>query len=380
MIGVASAPIYYYGFMPSIMPSVGAKIWGGGVAAYYGAGLAITSGVMLILYDLFIVLFIVFADKTYRSTFGPTKADLSDARYLRGVNLGLGLASIFLFPWAPFAIVGIPLVLNQLQKKRTLASGYGASLGVGILALVSLAALILTLIIAGSTTEYYYQSNYPNYYWDNNGNRIECEENTTFKRAVLQLAPTTSTAITTTVEATLSTTATTLSTTLSTVFSSVLEATTTTLEATPSDATFIPETTGRWWSTTGDSWATGDSWSGWGPMPSLTAVDPCENYRTGGGQYLESYYSGLNSAGGAIATSVFSIIYFAAMIAYIACADSMILKLIAPAVASSSAPSGAQIVAPCASCNAPLAFVRTGSDKVQVQCYQCKSICEFQVA
>jgi hypothetical protein len=112
----------------------------------------IVAGTLLPLYNLFCGLFIAFADATYRSQFGPIVASLSDPRYLRGVNLGVNLAGLFCFPWI-FPLVGIPLVLAQLKKQRSRASGYGASAALGSISFVCLAALILTLIISGAVRE-----------------------------------------------------------------------------------------------------------------------------------------------------------------------------------------------------------------------------------
>ncbi len=359
MIGIASTPsYYYYGFTPTVL---GAKIWGGGIGyGVDGLGLSIASAVMLIMYDLFIVLFIVFADRTYRSMFGPVTSDLSDPIYLRGVNLGLCLASIFLFPWAPFALVGIPLVLHQLKKKRTQASGYGASLGVGIFAFVSLIGLILTLIIAGSIsygyTDYADQYYARPYYYDSMGNYIECP--LVLKRAVLQTMTDATTTTIATVAATLS-----ASSAISSVMSPIqASATTSQLVATV------------WWGDTTATLNTGDAF--WTTADLARCATAMSDHPR---EYVSYYGSALNEAGGAIAVTVFCILYFVAIVAFTAVSDSMVLKLITPTAVASASPVGAQIVAPCVSCAAPLSFVRTGPT-TQVQCYQCKSVCEFQVA
>ncbi len=316
----------------------------------------IASGVMLTIYGLLCGGFVACADITYRSTIGPVTSDLSDPVYLRGVNLGVNLAGLFMFPWAPFALVGIPLVLRQLKKKRTEASGYGASLGLGITSLVLLVAIILTLIIAGSMRSQYW-SDYDDFKYSYRACR---------KREVLQdattgelttMATTTAELATTTVE--LATTA-----TFELATTATFELATTAFDAFPSWAT-TP------WATTTADWAFS---TGWGTAASTVPI--CHAFKNP--NYGGPFRTALNDWGAAVALGVLCPLWFFVYTAFIAVADAMILKLIAPKPAAAM-PGGQQITAACVQCAAPLQFVRTGPT-TQVQCYQCKAICEFQIA
>jgi hypothetical protein len=343
----------------------------------------VVAGTLLPLYNLFCGLFIAFADATYRSQFGPIVASLSDPLYLRGVNLGVNLAGLFCFPWI-FPFVGIPLVLAQLKKQRSRASGYGASAALGSISFIMLAALILTLIISGSVRErlpgfYGYGTNVPE----------------VAKRAVEQENATTA-------------------------WSGWAAATT---------------TSPAWWETT--------TWNGWdGPTPDTTspwsqcddaaslarclnglsfctqgvaqrtADEYCPCYRDvnfcmrqipgcSRSIYVQAVKDAcialkcdpdmcsgfptapaINLASGAIAVSVFAVLYFVFQTAFIAVADNMILKLIEPLPAPASngvVRSSATLVHNCPSCSSPLQFTRTGPS-TQVQCYKCGSVVEFQTA
>lgn len=348
VLGSQTSSYYYYYGLRAWEPSY----------SVYERNLEIASGVMLTIYGLLCGAFIACADITFRSTVGPVTSDLSDPLYLRGVNLGVNLAGLFMFPWC-FGFVGIPLVLHQLQKKRTLAKGYGASLGLGITTYIFLVAIVITLIVSGSIQTTYYD--YYDRYYHGGGACPPQDQPIPNKRHVLQDETTGGSAS----------------------FTSASNSTTTVL-----DSTFTSAFDSAWSSVVGGSgvmptWSSvfGGSgqttWSGWATPPPTPSDWVCHDIAV---PYEEpTRESAIKGGGAAAALSILSVIYFFLMTAFIAVADAMVLKLIAPTPVA-GAPSGQQqIVAPCVSCNAPLAFLRTGPT-TQVQCYQCKAICEFQVA
>jgi hypothetical protein len=334
--------------------------------AIYAANLSVISGVVLSFYALFGSLFIMFADITFRSAKGPLDSSLSSPLYLRGVNLGLNLAGMFLL-MPLFSFVGIPLTLHQLRKIRQHNSGmFVSSYVFGILSFVSLAAIVLLLIIAGSLPGY-------NYYNDYNDYNYYC------KRSILQDDTTTTT----------------------TFFGN--ETTTLFGNETTSTSGASAATGGGWLTpTSGASVATGGgwvpattvptdettSWIGWATEPSEFWPKPTACAQV----YRDPYYynyptnnSALQSDVGAIiALIVLSVFQWIFNFVFIGVSDALILKAIGESAGGSGTvgrvvQAGVVLVHPCASCAAPLQFQRTGP-ATQVQCYKCSAVCEFQTA
>lgn len=322
--------------------------------AIYAANLSVISGVVLSFYALFGCLFIMFADITFRSAKGPLDSSLSSPLYLRGVNLGLNLAGMFLL-MPLFSFVGIPITLHQLRKIRQHNSGmFVSSYVFGILSFVSLAVIVLLLIIAGSLPGYSY------YDYNNNYNNY-C------KRSILQDETTT--------------TATTFfaNETMPTIGSSAA-------------------TGGGWWTTlvaTGDDFTTA-AWSGWvtkppfaqtqvWTRPETTQVYCAQVYRDPYYSYPTHYSALQTDVGAIIALIVLSVFQWIFNFVFIGVSDALILKAIGESAGGSGTvgrvvvQAGVVLVHPCASCAAPLQFQRTGP-ATQVQCYKCSAVCEFQTA
>jgi hypothetical protein len=284
----------------------------------------VTSSIKI--YALFGCLFIMFADKTFRSMQGPVTSDLNSPLYLRGVHLGLNLAGMFLM-MPLFQFIGIPLVLHKLRKIRSHSSALFASSNVfGILSFITLVIIVLLLLIAGSLPD-------PTTVW----NRAHPELRYFEDCRVVKRPTTTSTTMSE----------------LSTV------------------ATLVS-----------------DAWTGWGTLePEETQY--CRYYSRPAiedqefGVERDRHVSVLERDVGAITTLiVVSVFHWIFSLVFIGVADALILKAIGePNGSVAQTPAhlhgGVVLVHPCPNCEAPLQFVRTGPT-TQVQCYKCSSVCEFQ--
>ncbi len=111
---------------------------------------SISAGITLSFYAVSGSLFIMFADMTFRSKYGPVTTDLTSPLNLRGVHLGLNLAGLFLL-MPLFSFVGIPLVLHHLRKLKSHSSAlFVSSYVFGILSFVTLSAAMLLLFSVAS--------------------------------------------------------------------------------------------------------------------------------------------------------------------------------------------------------------------------------------
>jgi hypothetical protein len=312
---VDGAPYYrYYGDMVAIMAYNPYNAY-----AIYAANLSVISGVVLSFYALFGCLFIMFADITFRSAKGPLDSSLSSPLYLRGVNLGLNLAGMFLL-MPLFSFVGIPITLHQLRKIRQHNSGmFVSSYVFGILSFVSLAVIVLLLIIAGSLPGYtYYDYNYNNNY------------NNYCKRSILQDETTTT----------------------ATFFAN---------ETMPTIGSSAA-TGGGWWTTlvaTGDDFTTA-AWSGWGTDGDViqwtTAPPVCAHvYRDPYYSYPTHYSALQTDVGAIIALIVLSVFQWIFNFVFIGVSDALILKAIGESAGGSGTvgrvvvQAGVVLVHPCPS-------------------------------
>jgi hypothetical protein len=107
----------------------------------------IAAGVTLPLWFASVGLFLYFADTVYRALARSGLVDVvsSDAADARGVNLGLGLAGLFVFPI--FSLVGVPVTLYRLRRLQGSAQ-FDASLVLGVMLVAMALAFLLSLIVA----------------------------------------------------------------------------------------------------------------------------------------------------------------------------------------------------------------------------------------
>lgn len=107
--------------------------------------LQIISGFMLTLYAMCGLVFVAFADATFRSTAGPVVNELRSPRFLRGVHLGLNLSGMLL-PMPLFSLVGIPITLYRIRAMRQQNTGVAVFV-FGVLTFVAMVAFTLLVIV-----------------------------------------------------------------------------------------------------------------------------------------------------------------------------------------------------------------------------------------
>jgi uncharacterized membrane protein YidH (DUF202 family) len=114
--------------------------------------LKIISGFLLSPLRDWCLLFVAFADATFRSTLGPVVNELHAPLFLRGVHLGLNISGMLL-PMPLFSMVGIPVTLRQISAMRRKGGApacFTSTWVCGILAFVSIVAVFLFIVIGGS--------------------------------------------------------------------------------------------------------------------------------------------------------------------------------------------------------------------------------------
>jgi hypothetical protein len=122
------------------------------MSAEWMLNLKLISGFLLSLYALCGLLFVMFADATFRSVLGPVVNDLRSPLCLRGVHLGLNISGMCL-PMPLFSLIGIPITLHQINVMRRagrVAGWFTTTMVAGILSFLSIVAYCLFIIIAGS--------------------------------------------------------------------------------------------------------------------------------------------------------------------------------------------------------------------------------------
>jgi hypothetical protein len=283
----------------------------------YASGLEATSGVLLAAYGLCGSLFIAFADVTFRSTQEPLTWSLSSPLVLRGVSLGLNLAGMFLL-MPLFSFIGIPITLSNLRKIRSHSPGlFTASSVFGILSFITVVAIVLLLVIAGSIRVPY--ESFVDY-------KENCE------RAFVQQPDTTVDVMT--------------------------NAMMTTTSAAVSAFSQTPTLFASRWPTDGAA-------------PTSIVCDPEKIYET-------RYMSGLQEFPAWITLVSLTLVQWTFNFLFVGFADTLILKAIGnKSAAGGGIVSSELLVHPCPSCATPLQFARTGPT-TQVHCYKCQSLVEFQ--
>jgi hypothetical protein len=135
-----------------IMSAIGttsANLTVGGLRVARNSGaLSVTAGLMLSAFVLIMILFLVFADFMFLSTHTYVNS-IFDLRRLRGINLGVNIASMFIFPL--IAVIGVPLTIAGISRHRTKSPRlYGWSAACGSASLIFLIVATLVLAITSS--------------------------------------------------------------------------------------------------------------------------------------------------------------------------------------------------------------------------------------